>query len=275
MTSVRKSPNIRSTTGRSPVIAAPTPRPVKPGSEIGVSTTRCVPNSSTRPLSTLNGVPASATSSPITKTSGSRRISSTNAALTAWAKVNSGIEILRDLRGIGERRVERELQAGLDLRTRLVRDPDQVVRPGELLFLEPAAEDRERVAFAAPQLFLVLRAVVRAIDVADVVAVVAVRVREQERRPPPAARALDKIGRLRVDRAHILSVDLAPLDAEGARPREDVARRRVEIVRVLVVEVVLADVDHGQLPERRHVHDLVDEPLAERALAEEADGDLV
>src|SRR3954470_7588412 len=168
MTSVRKSPNIRSTTGRRPVIAAPTPRPVKPGSEIGVSTTRCVPNSSTSPLSTLNGVPASATSSPITKTSGSRRISSTKAAFTACANVSSGIEVLRHLRGIGERRVERELHARLDLRTRLVGDADQVVRPGELLLFEPATEDGERVALAAPQLLLVLRPVVRAVDVANV-----------------------------------------------------------------------------------------------------------
>src|SRR5205823_6143628 len=121
------------------------------------------------------------TSSPITKTSGSRRISSTNAAFTAWAKVSSGIEVLRHLRRGRERRVERELQAGLDLRARLVGQPDLVVRRRELLLLEPRAEDRERVALAPPQLLLVLRAVVRAVDVADVMAVVAVRVREQER----------------------------------------------------------------------------------------------
>src|SRR5919205_423447 len=142
MTSVRKSPNIRSTTGRRPVIAAPTPRPVKPGSLIGVSITRPVPNSSTRPDSTLNGVPASATSSPITNTVGSRRISSASASLTAFAKVSSGIEILRD--------------------------PDEVVGRREALRLEPRAEDGERVALAPPQLLLVLRAVVRAVDVADV-----------------------------------------------------------------------------------------------------------
>ena len=47
-----------------PVIAAPTARPVKPGSEMGVSMMRPVPNSSTSPFSTLNVVPASATSSP-------------------------------------------------------------------------------------------------------------------------------------------------------------------------------------------------------------------
>ncbi len=78
-----------STIGRMPVMAAPTPMPVKPGSEMGVSMTRSVPNSSTRPHSTLNGVPASATSSPMMKTVGSRRISSASASLTAWLKVIS------------------------------------------------------------------------------------------------------------------------------------------------------------------------------------------
>ena len=75
-----------STIGRSPAIAAPTPRPVKPASEIGVSMMRSLPNSSTRPVSTLNVVPASATSSPIRTTVGSRRISSAIASLMASPK---------------------------------------------------------------------------------------------------------------------------------------------------------------------------------------------
>jgi len=49
---------------------------------------------------------------------------------------------------------------------------------------------------------------------------------------------------------------------------------RLEVVGVLVVEVALADVDHGQRPQRRHVHDLIQQPLAERAVAEEAGGHL-
>ena len=43
-------------------------------------------------------------------------------------------------------------------------------------------------------------------------------------------------------------------------------------VRVLVVAVVLADEDHGQLPQLRQVHLLVQEPLPQRAFAEEAHG---
>src|SRR5687767_2777532 len=78
-----------STTGRIPVIAAPTPIPLMPASEIGESITRWVPNSATSPDSTLNGVPASATSSPMINTVGSRRISSDSASLIAWLKVIS------------------------------------------------------------------------------------------------------------------------------------------------------------------------------------------
>ena len=46
-------------------------------------------------------------------------------------------------------------------------------------------------------------------------------------------------------------------------------------MRVLVVEVVLADVDHRQRPERGHVHHLVEQSLTESAVAEEAHRDLI
>ncbi len=44
---------MNSMTGRIPVIAAPTPRPAKPSSVIGVSTTRISPKRSSSPLDTL------------------------------------------------------------------------------------------------------------------------------------------------------------------------------------------------------------------------------
>src|SRR5262249_52944517 len=44
---------------------------------------------------------------------------------------------------------------------------------------------------------------------------------------------------------------------------------------VLVVEIVLAQVDHRQLPQLREVHRLVEDALTERALAEEADDDAI
>src|SRR5467141_1899933 len=116
-----------STTGRKPVIAAPTPMPVKPASEIGVSITRSAPNSSTSPDSTLNGVPASATSSPKMHTRLSRRISSASASRIACANVSSlvatsGINVLLHLVYGRVRRGNRKLHRRLHFRPHLFLD---------------------------------------------------------------------------------------------------------------------------------------------------------
>src|SRR5256885_12476771 len=114
-----------STTGRNPVIAAPTPIPVKPASEIGVSITLSAPNSSTRPDNTLNGVPASATSSPKMHTRESRRISSASASRTACANVSSlvatsGINVLVHLVYRRSEEHTSELQSPCNLVCRLL-----------------------------------------------------------------------------------------------------------------------------------------------------------
>src|SRR4029077_15673764 len=124
---------------------------------------RPVPNSSTSPASTLNGVPASATSSPITNTVSSRRSSSARASLTAWANVSVRVstlseDILGDLARFRERRFEREGKPGLDLRARLCRDRLQLFGSRELLLFKPRTVHRERVAFAAPPLLFLLGA---------------------------------------------------------------------------------------------------------------------
>src|SRR4051812_30166733 len=280
MISVTKSPNMMSTTGRMPVMAAPRPSPAMPASEIGESTIRSVPNSSTRPARTLNGVPASATSSPITKTVGSRRSSSAIASWTACASVSSrtpavvealSVDILGHLARLRERRrqgvLDRRRDLGLDRRPHAL----------HLVVIERQlpCEERDRIALADPALLLVLRAVVAAIDVADVMAVIAVGGAHEEARAVAGATAPDGAGGCVVDREDVLSVDLDGRDSEGLGPRGKRAGRHVEVARVLVVEVVLADVDHGELPDRRHVHHLVEQPLSEGALAEEADRDAV
>src|SRR5919198_1168470 len=186
MTSVMKSPNMMSTTGRIPVIAAPRPIPVIPASEMGESRTRSGPNSSTRPDSTLKGVPASATSSPITKTLSSRRISSASASLTACASeisrvpscslgsvVTLGEDMLVHFVGIGKGSVQRGLDAGLDLRAYAALDLLELAVVGGALLAKPLREQANRVALALPLVLFLLRAVVRAVDVTDVMAVVA------------------------------------------------------------------------------------------------------
>src|SRR5215472_10982492 len=241
MTRVRKSPNMMSTTGRIPVMAAPSAMPVKPGSEIGVSTTRSVPNSSTKPFSTLKGVPASATSSPRMKTAGSRRISSASASLTAWPMVSSrsptaaslSVDILGDLRRVGKGGLQPERDARGNLGPDLLVERLQLVGTDGARLREAPREQRDRVAVAEPGILLFPGSVVRAIDVPHVVAAVSVRVAEQKARSLTGPRPLDRSG----------------LDAERPGARHQVAGRRLQIVGVLVVEVVLTDVDHRQAPE--------------------------
>ena len=60
---------------------------------------RSVPNSCTSPTSVLKGWPASATSSPMRNTRGSRRISSAIASLTASPYVSSRTSAMLSLPG--------------------------------------------------------------------------------------------------------------------------------------------------------------------------------
>src|SRR5687767_13693078 len=139
---------------------------------------RSVPNSCTRPTSVLKGWPASATSSPIRKTRGSRRISSAMASRTASPYVSSrsatsGVDIFVDLAQLGVGRGHRELHAGIDLHFHVGDDPLEDARVGELLRREALREGQQRIVRGHPLALFLARAVV-AVHVADVVAVVAI-----------------------------------------------------------------------------------------------------
>ena len=72
-----------SATGRIPVMAAPIATPRMACSEIGVSQTRCLPNSANSPAVVLNTPPAAPMSSPRHTTDGSRRSSRAIPSATA------------------------------------------------------------------------------------------------------------------------------------------------------------------------------------------------
>src|SRR5207302_8899389 len=256
-----------STTGRSPVIAAPTPIPVKPGSEIGVSMTRSLPNSSTNPDRTLKGVPASATSSPITHTRASRRISSASASRIASPKVNSltvvwaavsGIDVLlclidgRIRRGNGEfhRRIHPRFDLGLN--------PLELRRICERLLDQPISQNVDGVAFGGPSLLFLLGAIVFPIDVAHVVPAISVSIAQQKCRAGTSPRALDKSRGYAMHGTDVLSIHAFRRQTESRRPRQDVAGGRLRVVRIFVVHIVFASVDHRQFPKLRHVHYLVE-----------------
>src|SRR5579872_2188397 len=256
MVSVMKSPNMMSTTGRSPVMAAPTATPVNPASEMGVSTTRFAPNSSTNPESTLNGVPASATSSPMMQTRESRRISSASASRTACANVSSrsGLDVLLDLANVWIRRVDGKLHGCFH------RDPNfrgnVIERCSVRIALreQPLFQNFDGIAVRLPEILFLLGAVVLAIDIADVMAAVAIGITLQKCGSAPAARTIHQSRRNFIHRANVLSVHSGSFNTEGRCSREDGARSGFLIVGVLVVLIVFADVDYRQLPQLRQVH---------------------
>src|SRR5687768_18189121 len=258
-----------STIGRTPVIAAPTARPVNPGSEIGVSITRFVPNSSTSPLTTLKGVPASATSSPSSTMRGSRRISSASASriaspnpISRTLMAVSGIYVLVDFPRIGIRRVDGKLDGRIhfsgDLRLDLIERG--LVR--RTIGDQASGVLGDRIPLRHPALLFLLRPVILAGDVADVMPAVTIRVEQEEPRSVAPARAVHQPGRGRVNGADVLAIDRLRGEAKGRRPGDDVARRRFGEMCVLVVHVVLAREDDGQLPELRQIHLLVQDALA-------------
>ena len=84
-----KSENCSSTTGRSPVRAAPMPQPTKPLSVSGVSRIRAAPYFSYRSSVARNSPPTRPMSSPITITSGSAPSSRSSASRIAATKPSS------------------------------------------------------------------------------------------------------------------------------------------------------------------------------------------
>ena len=92
---------------------------------------------------------------------------------------------------------------------------------------------------------------------------------EEKGRTVTPPRALDERSHRGVDGAYVLAVDARGAQPERRRPRQDVARRCLCVVGVLVVQVVLAHVDDRQLPQLREVHRFVQDALAEGAFAKE------
>src|SRR4029453_7003962 len=279
---IRKSPNMMSTIGRMPVMAAPTPMPVKPASEIGVSMIPSLPNSSTRPTSTLNVVPASATSSPMSTTVGSRRISSAIASLIASPKdssrtavASSGIDVLVHLAGIGIWRVDGKLHRSIHLRNQLFLDRIQLRPISDAVVHHPLTVQRDRIALGHPLLLFRLRTIVGASDVAHVMTVIAIGLELEERRTITFTRALDELGCNRVHVTDVLAINGLGRHPEGLRPGDHIAGGRFRKMGVLVVAVVLTREDHRQLPELCEIELFVEEALPQRAFAEEADRDAI
>ena len=240
-------------------MAAPTASPVKPASEIGVSSTRSLPNSSTRPERTLKGVPASATSSPMMQTVLSRRISSASASRIACANVSSR-SVRACLRHTRPRPLRRRVGYGaaigevdrlLHLRLQAPPALEPAPRIGEILLDQPLPKIRDRIPLRLPLLFFLLGAVIFAIDVAHVMSVIAIGIAEQKSGTVAVAGAIHQALRNAVHSAHVLPIHACGIQSEGRRPHQNISGRGLRVMRVFGVEIVLADVDHRKLEELR------------------------
>src|SRR5215212_1797817 len=176
MPSVRKSSYMISMTGRMPCIAAPTPAPTIAISEIGALRTRSGPNSPSIPAVTPIEPPISAMSSPTMNTSLSCRIACDRASRTASLYESSGIDVLERVLRVGIGAVFRKLDRALDdVHDLGLQRLELIVRE-----LELRPRELEGIVVVARILDVLLRAV--HLRIADVVAVEAVRVAQEEHR---------------------------------------------------------------------------------------------
>ena len=162
-----------------------------------------------------------------------------------WANSAASFTILRSL--------------GVDrLQRRLVDD---------LAVEQALAQMVDRIAFVAILVDLFLGAVLGRI--AHRMAAIAIGLHLEDVGPCPAARMLDGLLAGGAHRQHVHAVDLLARNAEGLAVPVEFGGRRGALDRgAHAVVVVLDDVDDRQLPERGHVHGLVDLALVGAAVAE-------
>src|SRR5215204_5138121 len=78
-----------------------------------------------------------------------------------------------------------------------------------------------------------------------------------------------------MDRTHVLAVQRLDVNPEGFSAASNFSGSGFAIMGVFVVLIVLTDIDDRQFPKRRHVHGLVKQSLAKRAVAEKTHSHLI
>src|SRR5438552_19157249 len=106
-------------------------------------------------------------------------------------------------------------------------------------------------------------------------AVESVRIALQERGAGALTDLIDDLFCSGVNFSDVLPIHYLALDAETSSSRDHVTGKRFGVVRIFVVEVVFANVDHRKLPKSCHVHDFVEQALPHRSITKEANGNLV
>src|SRR5579863_10344186 len=101
-------------------------------------------------------------------------------------------------------------------------------------------------------------------------AVITIGVAEHESWSLAPARVRHEALRRFIHSSHVLPIHGFAGNAKGGSSRAQVSSSRLRIMGVFVVLVVLTHINDGKLPQCRHVHDLVEYSLAQRAIAKEA-----
>src|SRR5689334_8816514 len=257
-----------SITGRRPHTALPNAAPARASSEIGVSKTRSGPKRSKSSGLVTNTPPAAATSSPKKITRSSRSSSSARASRTATRNSTSATGELPG--GSIRRRVRRGqsvLRQFLDLRLdrRL-----ELLQLGRIdVLTEHRSRTKKRISLPPgvelPGLAVLPRVAAR-------VAHEAVGHRLDEARALARPRPLDRRARSLLNGPHVVAVHGGRTDLERLGPCADLAGGDLLERRELAVEVVLADVERGQLEDLGEVEALGEVALVGGAVAEERHG---
>src|SRR5438552_2889421 len=262
-----------------PAMASPSDAPMMLASASGVSTTRSLPNRSTRPLVVLKTPPSLPTSRPSTMTRGSASISSANALLIASTMLRCVISCLvpveqlgllphqsrrrvlidvrEDILGSGRGGGARDLERTVVLVTQLVGQCGLTVRVPQPKGGQVLLDALDRVARAR---FLVLfRVLVTRRVVGCVVEAHPIGDRFDEARPVSAARARDRLRRDVIDGHHVVAVHLDALEAISCRPQSEAAGCRLDPPRRRDGPlIVLEEEDDRRLHDSRQVQRLVE-----------------
>src|SRR5436305_412715 len=107
------------------------------------------------------------------------------------------------------------------------------------------------------------------------VTVITVRIAEHEGWTFALPGSLYQSLRCSVNGPYILPIHFFRMNTKGPRPCAHFSSSRLRKVRIFIVEIVLADVDHRQFPQRSHVHSFVEHSLPKRTISEEANCHLV
>src|SRR5690348_5137052 len=97
----------------------------------------------------------------------------------------------------------------------------------KVLVDKPGGKYLQWIALCHPQLLLFLRSIIRTLNVAYVVPMIAIRIAEHESRPLTASRSFNKLLCCEINFPYVLPINLFGVYTESFRSRTHLSRRRL------------------------------------------------